>query len=81
MGRWKLHRRNDDRLALFDLEADPFEHRDLASDRPDIVATMSEKLAGFPRGEPVNNSLFWFFLDPEQHGGEEDDEPRADIVR
>lgn len=80
MGNWKLHRRNDDSLALFDLDADPYENQDLAPDRPDIVATMSEKLAGFPRGEPVNISMLWFFLDPDQHGGEEEDEPWADIV-
>lgn len=81
MDNWKLRRPNDDSPALFDLDADPYEGRDVASDHPDIVATMHEKLAAFPRREPVHAPMRRFFLDPDEHGGEEEDEPWAEIVR
>ena len=78
---WKLHLQGDDSPVLFDLDADPYEDVDVASKHPNIVATMHEKLAGFPGGAPVNVSMLWFFLDPEEHGGQEEDAPWADIVQ
>ncbi|MYE82019.1 MAG: sulfatase-like hydrolase/transferase [Gammaproteobacteria bacterium] len=81
MDNWKLRRSNDDALALFDLDADPYENRDLANDHPEIVATMHEKLAAFPRREPVHAPMRRFFLDPDVHGGSEEDQPWTDIVR
>ena len=80
MDNWKL-RRNDDSLALFDLDADPYENQDVASDHPEVVATMHGKLAAFPRREPVHAPMRRFFLDPDEHGGTEQAEPWADIVR
>ncbi len=46
-GRWKLivaHLGEQERVQLFDVEVDPEEARDLAADRPDLVATMRERL-------------------------------------
>jgi len=61
-GRWKLiHWYEDDRVELFDLEADIGENVDLAEQRPDIVNSLKEKLtawledvnAGFPTLNPT----------------------------
>ncbi|MFN7143384.1 MAG: sulfatase [Myxococcota bacterium] len=44
-GDWKLHR--GARTALFDLAADPREERDLAAERPDVVARLEGLLAAY----------------------------------
>lgn len=48
--RWKYIRQEDDSgptlELLFDLEADPFELRDLSAERPEVLAEVRERLAG-----------------------------------
>ncbi|MFZ5476814.1 MAG: sulfatase, partial [Myxococcota bacterium] len=54
-GDWKLVR--DPEPRLFDLDADPGETRDLAAERPDVVARLEGQLAAYfaagARGEPI----------------------------
>ena len=50
MGKWKglilnIHREGETNMMLFDLEADPREQNDIASEHPDIIKTMREKMA------------------------------------
>ena len=42
VGKWKLHRRGKDRFALYDLENDIGETKDLADKRPEVVARCSK---------------------------------------
>jgi len=42
VGKWKLHRRGKDRFALYDLENDIGETKDLAEKMPEIVARCSK---------------------------------------
>ena len=52
-GRWKLLCEYDGREArLFDLERDPGEERDVASDRPDVAARLREQLLAWHREMP-----------------------------
>jgi arylsulfatase A-like enzyme len=43
-GKWKLHRGEDGEQALYDLEADPFELKDVSLRWPEVVARLSEEL-------------------------------------
>ena len=46
-GRWKIHRKGDRPFTLHDLEADPGEERDLASQRPGLVTELQRELAAW----------------------------------
>ena len=43
-GRWKFHVDEDGVQSLYDLEADPFEHRDVAEERGRVVETLAAEL-------------------------------------
>lgn len=43
-GKWKLHQMSSENYALYDLEADPAETNDLATQMPEVVEELSAKL-------------------------------------
>ncbi len=78
---WKFIRDQDGNTKLFDINKDPYENNDLSNNYPSESAVLQGRLNGFPRGDVVNISMLWFFLDPEAHGGEETRQPPwADLV-
>ena len=46
-GRWKIHRKGDQPFTLHDLEADPGEEHDLASQRPGLVTELQRELTAW----------------------------------
>jgi len=77
---WKLVVLSEDQVELYNLADDPLEQKDLFADEPDIVAQLQEKMAKFPRGEPVNPPLWRILFDPDFFGGAEDRAPWADVI-
>lgn len=49
--RFKLIRRDDGELSLFDIESDPSEKRNLVTERPDLVSELEAELKGDPSTE------------------------------
>jgi hypothetical protein len=45
VGRWKSYRPRGEALVLVDLEADPAERHDVASEHPEVVAAIEQRLA------------------------------------
>lgn len=43
-GKWKLHKNKKDKFELYDIEADPAESTDLASQFPEVVKDLARKL-------------------------------------
>jgi uncharacterized sulfatase len=53
VGRYQVvHPQTRDKVELYDLEADPFETRNLAGERPEIVARLSRRIADWWSLEP-----------------------------
>ncbi len=75
MDNWKLHYDAEEQYKLYDLHADPYEKNDIAAQQPELVKQMTQKIDAFPRGDVVNISPFWIFLDSEGWGGKEDGNP------
>jgi arylsulfatase A-like enzyme len=75
---WKLH--EGDPPRLYDIFADPYEEKDLASDHPEIVAEMTATLDAWPRGTPMTHKLWHTLFDPDSFGGPEDRAPWADVA-
>ncbi|MEO0664435.1 MAG: sulfatase-like hydrolase/transferase [Pseudomonadota bacterium] len=64
--------------TLYDLHTDPFEQSDIAAQHPEIVRTLSEALAAFPRGADIAVPLQDVVDDPDFFGGTEDRAPWAE---
>ena len=79
-GRWKLILLSDGVKELYDLRNDPYEKNNLATRYPEHVKILSRKLARFPHGESIHDSLWSVMLDPDLFGGEEDRPPWSDLV-
>ncbi|MEM9173715.1 MAG: arylsulfatase [Myxococcota bacterium] len=78
---WKLVL-DGDAPRLYDVFADPFETRDVASDHPDVAASLTAAADAWPRhSRPGETSPLHFLWDPDAFGGPEDREPWADVAR
>eukprot|EP00435_Cladocopium_sp_Y103_P076770 s1_g509.t1 len=79
---WKLIQFSSGDLELYNVEADPSEQDNLASEenQAERVEQMLATLAAKPRGETVDVSLWRVVWDPDFFGGEEDREPWIEIV-
>ena len=78
---WKLIQPVGGGSKLFNLDDDPTELRDLAAERPQIVARLARSSSEFPRGDPINGPIGPDFIwDPDFFGGDEDRAPWADVV-
>ncbi|MEM1403380.1 MAG: arylsulfatase [Pseudomonadota bacterium] len=66
------------KLQLYNLETDPFEDDDLASQLPAIRDSMHESLTAFPRAQSIALPLQQIVDDPDYFGGTEDREPWAE---
>lgn len=78
-GRWKLV--DPDAPRLYDIYADPYEERDVSTDKPEVVAALTERLNAWPRGEGPATSPLSLVLDIDVFGGSEDREPWADAAK
>jgi len=78
-GRWKLVQQGD-QAELYDLEADPYEHQDVALLHEAVVARLQAHLQTIPRGDVIHRPILEVLMDPDFFGGEEDREPWADVV-
>jgi len=65
-------------FRLFNVEADPLETHNIASDFPEIVAELSDALSVFPRAVSIGLDMQTVVDDPDFFGGKEDREPWAD---
>ena len=70
---WKLLVPNNGAPELYQLEEDPTETQNVATQHPDIVRVLLKELQDFPRGEAVNDPLWKAFLDPDIFGGDKED--------
>ena len=81
---WKLIRPFRGEVMLFNLDADPQEHNDLARQQPEKARELLALLDEFPRGEPVTSVAGeidpGFIWDPDFFGGHEDRPPWTEIV-
>lgn len=77
---WKLVSHADGSQSLFDIQADPLEASDLASEYPQLVSEMQASLDAFPRGQDIADSYQSILADPDLFGGEEDREPWAERI-
>ena len=64
--------------TLYNVEVDPLETTDIASEESAIVTELSRYLAAFPRGKNVALPLQSIVDDTDYFGGEEDRAPWAD---
>jgi arylsulfatase A-like enzyme len=76
---WKLI--DPDAPRLYHIYDDPFEERDLAAERPEIVAALVAEARTWPRGPALDRSMLEIFWDPDSFGGIEDRNPWADVAR
>lgn len=79
---WKLidHAQGD--TELYNLEQDPTETTNLATEQPIVVAELAAALKAFPRGESIHSSVSRRAIveDPDFFGGTEDREPWSEII-
>ncbi len=71
----------DGESELYNLEEDPYEMLNRATEFPEIVADLRDAIDQIPEGEAVNPPLFRVMLDMDRFGGEEDRAPWADVVQ
>ncbi|MEO1653914.1 MAG: sulfatase-like hydrolase/transferase, partial [Bacteroidota bacterium] len=76
---WKLIIPKEGEAQLYKIKEDPEEKNNLARQHPAIVADLRAALEAFPRGEPVDDSIWKVFFDPDLFGGKEDREPFAGL--
>jgi arylsulfatase A-like enzyme len=53
-GKWKLHKHNNDTYELYDIDKDPAESEDLASQFPEVVKELTEKMKNWQRSTEVS---------------------------
>ncbi|MCP3929784.1 MAG: hypothetical protein GY705_11860 [Bacteroidetes bacterium] len=74
---WKLLVSSDAPPELYDLQNDPTETTNVATENEEVVATMQGKLQAFPRGESVHDPMWKVILDMDNFGGKEGRAPWA----
>ncbi|MDG2140120.1 MAG: hypothetical protein P8K27_01355 [Gammaproteobacteria bacterium] len=74
---YKLAKKGSE-FRLFNVEADPLETQNIASDFPEIVAELSDALSVFSRADSIGLDMQTVADDPDFFGGKEDREPWAD---
>lgn len=77
---WKLIA-EDDSFSLYNLETDPLEATDLATEQPQRVDALKQSLEMVARAESLHIPLYKVMWDPDFFGGEEDRPPWADLIQ
>ncbi len=66
------------RYRLYNVETDPLEAHNIASDFPAIVEDLAQALSLFPRAKNIALDIQKIVDDPDFFGGEEDRKPWAE---
>ncbi len=66
---WKLRLSSSGEAELYQIEKDPTEINNVATQNPEVVTALIEELQAFPRGAVVNDPLWKVAIDPDIFGG------------